>query len=123
MGYNLNFSGWQDMRRAVADSIINQANIKANLIAQKYDTIAKTASGLVKNGLWAYGMKQNANDKKAALEAINTANAANEAAVAEGKTGLAVDPMQMLSASGGLTGDEERDYKRAQLVNGLLRYQ
>ena len=119
MGYNLNFSGWQDMRRAMADSIINQANIKANLIAQKYDTIAKTASGLLKNGLWAYSMK----DPKAAEEALATAEAGNSALQQQGFTGLAVDPMQALSASGNISGDQMKDYKRARVINGLLRYE
>lgn len=120
MAYNLNFSGWQDMRRAVSDSIINQANIRANLIAQKYDTIAKTASGLLKNGLWMYGMKQDLNDKNAATSALDKARKSNEALAANGVTGLAIDPMQALSASGGLTEDEKRDYIRARLINGLL---
>lgn len=119
MGYNLNFSGWQDARRAMADSIINQANIKANLIAQKYDTIAKTASGLLKNGLWAYSMR----DPKVAEEALAAAGAGNSALQQQGYTGLAVDPMQALSTSNNISGDQMRDYKRARVINGLLRYE
>lgn len=118
MAYNLDFSGWQDARRAMADSIINQANIRANLIAQRADVISKTLSGVAKNALWSHGKA----DERAAENAIGSAMANRAAAEAQGLTGLAVDPMQALSASGGLTNDATKNYKRAQLVNGLLRY-
>lgn len=116
MGYNLNFSGWQDMRRAISDSIINQANIKANLIAQKYNTIAKTASGLLKNGLWIYDQSQ----RKKEEEALAQAKMAADQQVANG---FEVDPMQALSASNNISGDQVKDYKRARTINGLLRYE
>ena len=44
MAYNLDFSGWKDARRATADSIINQANIAANLIADKAGVLNKIIS-------------------------------------------------------------------------------
>ena len=118
MAYNLDFSGWKDAREAMYKSIINQADIRANLIANKYDTIAKTLSGVAKNALWSYGKA----DERAAENAIGQAMENRAAAEAQGLTGLAVDPMQALSASGGLTNDATKNYKRAQLVNGLLRY-
>lgn len=46
MAYNLDFSAWKDMRKAEADSILNQASIAANLTAQKANTINKVISNL-----------------------------------------------------------------------------
>lgn len=119
MAYELDFSGWSDARRAMYDSIINQANISANLTAQKYDTINKTASSLLKNALWAYGEM----DQAAAEKAANTIGAANANLEQQGYTGLAVDPMQALSSASRMSSDPAKTYKRASLVNGLLRYE
>lgn len=117
MAYNLDFSGWQDMRRAMSDSILNQANIQANVIANRYNTIAKTISSLGKNALWAYGESQKAKTDDMTKNATDVARAANNNLAAQGYTGLAIDPDQAVSA---VNGVEER--KKAQLVNGLLRY-
>ena len=54
MAYNLDFSGWKDARRATADSIINQANIAANLIADKAGVLNKIISTGIGAGSRAY---------------------------------------------------------------------
>lgn len=111
MAYNLDFSAWKDMRKAQADSIINQANIAANLTAQRANTVNKVISGLAGVGTMAYGdyMKGLQEDK-----AFDIAS----------RTGLlpedAADPMQMLSDANLLTGDETKDKKTAGLLKKLI---
>ena len=122
MAYNLDFSGWKDMRKAMADSILNQANISANLMAQRANVINKTISGLAKNALWAYDQRKTDEDEAAAQAAIDTANANNAVLQQQGITGLAIDPMQALSASDQIEAEEERNRERRRIVNGLLRY-
>lgn len=122
MAYNLDFSAWKDMRKAMSDSILNQANIEANLIAQKYNTLNKTISGLAKNALWAYDQRKAQEDEAAAQAAIDRVNANNAVLQQQGITGLAIDPMQALSASNQIEAEEEKNRERRRIVNGLLRY-
>lgn len=122
MAYNLDFSAWKDMRKAMSDSILNQANIEANLIANKYNNLNKMISGIAKNALWAYDQRKAYEDEAAAQAAIDTANANNAALQRQGITGLAIDPMQALSASDQIEAEEERNRERRRIVNGLLRY-
>lgn len=107
MAYNLDFSGWKDMRKAQADSILNQANIAANLIAHRSGNVKKLISGLAGVGTKAYG------DYKAAKEEEKMFDLAS-------KTGLLPegmdDPMQILSEHNALTGDEEVDKENADLL-------
>lgn len=97
MAYNLDFSGWNDARQAMANAIINQGKLDAS----KYNTYSKMISGLTGAIAKAYD-----NYKK-------------------GNTGLIpdnMDPMQFLSASNNLTGDEEKDAEKAELIKQFMRY-
>lgn len=113
MGYNLDFSAWKDMRNAQVQSILNQANIAANLTANKYDTINKTISGLAKNGLWAYDAAKKQANKDAAMAAYSSM----------GNNGMQDSPLwKALNESGNLTGDLNTDYERMRILGGLLGY-
>lgn len=46
MAFNLDFSGWKAAREAQRDSILNQAAISANLIADRADQTRALISGL-----------------------------------------------------------------------------
>lgn len=116
MGFNLDFSGWKDARQAQAQSIINQANIAANAIANKYNMYSRAISGLAGALALGYDKRKKTADTNAAEEALAMARNSN--------TGLSydagIDPMQALSASGGLTGDKQRDRERAALIKELM---
>ena len=118
MGFNLDFSGWKDARAAQRQSIINQAGIAANLIANKYNTINKLAYGLTGAAAEIYDSrkkKREEEDQEAAYNAID----------AYKRTGLApdqaYDPMQLLSASGGALEDEDRNAERIKYIKQLMR--
>lgn len=118
MGFNLDFSGWSDARRAMRDSIIEQGNLSANVISKQYETINKAISGLTGAAAQIYGnykADQAQADLDAAYDAIN----------AYKRTGLAADqaydPMQLLSISGGVLEDEERNAERIKYIKQLMR--
>lgn len=116
MGFNLDFSGWKDARQAQAQSIINQANIAANVIANKYNMYNKMISGLTGAAALGYDKYLKRKDTEAAEEALAMTRNSN--------TGLSydagIDPMQALSASNNLTSDKQRDRERAALIKELM---
>lgn len=116
MGFNLDFSGWKDARKAQAQSILNQAQLSANVIANRYNMYNKMISGLTGALALGYDKYLKNADSNAAEEALAMARNSN--------TGLSydtgIDPMQALSASGGLTGDKQRDRERAALIKELM---
>lgn len=107
MAYNLDFSGWKDMRKAQADSILNQANIAANLIAHRSGNMKKLISGLAGVGIKAYGDYKDAKEEEKMLDL-----ASRTGLLPEGME----DPMQLLSENNALTGDEEVDKENADLL-------
>ena len=70
MAYNLDFSGWKDMRKAMADSIINQANIAANLIADKAGVLNKIISTGIGAGSRAYSDYRKKKEQEHIQEAV-----------------------------------------------------
>lgn len=118
MGFNLDFSAWADARKAMRDSIINQGTYAANAIANKYGTVNKLISGLTGAAAQAYS------DYKADQAQADLDTAYN-AIDAYKRTGLALDqaydPMQLLSASGGVSEDEERNAKIIKYIKQLMR--
>lgn len=111
MAYNLDFSGWKDARKAQSDSILNQANISANLIAQKQDTINKMISTLGGAALHKYG------DWVKKTEAEDMFNMAARTGLIPETSG---DIMQDLSSRNAVTGDEALDEKNALLFKKWL---
>lgn len=118
MGFNLDFSGWSDARKAMHDSIIEQGRLSANVISKKYDTINKVISGLTGAAARAYS-NYKADQAQADLDAAYNAIDAYK------RTGLVpdqgYDPMQLLSASGGALEDEDRNAERIKYIKYLMR--
>lgn len=112
MGYNLDFSAWGDMRRAQADAIRTKGRIEAKSILDKYKTYAKSVSGLADMGSWLYDN----------WDAIKAQSALEKAAKDNGGAEGLSDPMQILSSTNNLSDNPLRNYKRAQIISGLLGY-
>lgn len=111
MAYSLDFSGWKDARNAMARSIINQANISANAIADRANVVNKTISSLLGTAAMAYGdyTKNKENEEMFDLAM---------------RTGLipetSGDFMQDLSSRNALTGDKKTDEEDALLFKKYL---
>lgn len=112
MAYNLDFSAWSDMRKAQAASILNKAHIEAESTKDRYNTYSKAISGLTDMGSWLYNN----------WDSIKAENALEKAVKQNGGFEGLSDPMQILSSTGSLSDNPMRNYKRAQIINGLLRY-
>lgn len=111
MAYNLDFSGWKDARKAQSDSIMNQATIAANLIAQKQENINKMISTLGGAALHKYS------DIEKQKEAEDMFNAAASTGLLPETSG---DIMQDLSSRNAITGNEELDERNALLFKKWL---
>lgn len=118
--YNLDFSGWSDARKAQRDSIINSANITANMINNKYNTYSKLISTLIGSGALGYSLykdKQKLNKEKQ--------NEIDKTVTDTAVTGLApdeaVDPMQVLSATNQLNTPAEASQfsKLGEILNSM----
>lgn len=116
MGFNLDFSGWKDARQAQAQSILNRAQLSANVIANRYNMYNKLLSGATRTLTFGLDRYLRNEDTDAAEGALTTARNSN--------TGLSydagIDPMQALSASNNLTGNSKRDRERAALIKELM---
>lgn len=111
MAYNLDFSAWQDMRRAQANSEIAKGNYSAQKAREKYDLIKKGIS----SGLSVVDALMSAN--RAAASTDKMFNMAS-------KTGLLMndqaDAMQALSSANLLTDDEAENERLAQAYKQLM---
>lgn len=98
MGYNLDFSAWKDMRKAEADSILNQASIAANLTAQRANTVNKVISNLAGVGGLALSDYMKGKEQEQMFDVA-------------AKTGL-VPEMADEEALANLTDDELKTYRK-----------
>lgn len=98
MAYNLDFSGWKDARNAMSNSIINQANIAANMIANRANVWNKAIStGIgVAGRMWDNYQKKKEKEEADKLIAANTGLLPDE---------LPTDAAQELSANNKLPED------------------
>ena len=121
MGFNLDFSGWKDMRKAQADSILNSAKLSANVIANKYNIYNKVLSTLIGAGAKAYDKYEK---KKEGLAAQEEPEERQEEQVVP--TGLIaeeeVTPIELMSAVNKMQKKEDADKKRAELIDNYMRY-
>lgn len=111
MAYNLDFSGWKEARKAISDSIINQADIAANLIANKANIRNKTLSSLLGSATSIYG------DYKKNKESEDMFNMAIATGLIPETSG---DFMQDLENRNAITGDIAVDEKNAKLFKRFL---
>lgn len=84
MAFNLDFSGWKAAREAQAESIINQANIAANLRAQKARNLMNAISAVGGAGIALYDQRKK-KQKEIDQQVL--------------ENGLVIDPAQVASAS------------------------
>lgn len=98
MAYSLDFSGWKDARNAIAASTINQANIAANMIANRANTWNKAISA----GIGAAGRMWDNYQKKKEKEEADKLIAANTGLLPDE---LPTDVAQELSAKNQLPED------------------
>lgn len=111
MAYSLDFSGWKDARNAIAASTINQANIAANMIANRANTWNKAISA----GIGAAGRMWDNYQKKKEKEEADKLIAANTGLLPED---TAIDPAQKASANNTLP--EEMTPEEAAALKKML---
>lgn len=128
MGFNLDFSGWKDMRKAQADSIINSAKLSANVIANRYGTYNKIISSVAGAAAKAYDEYK----KKKEAEALMAQEEPEEKEQQQQQqeqtvpTGLMpeeeITPIQLMSAANKIQKQEDVNKKRAELIDNYMRY-
>lgn len=126
MGFNLDFSGWKDMRKAQADSIINSAKLSANVIANRYGTYNKIISSVAGAAAKAYDEYKKKKEAEALMIQEEPEEKEEQQQEQTVPTGLMpekeITPIQLMSAANKIQKQEDANKKRAELIDNYMRY-